>query len=99
MPRSLSCARCSRGRRSPLSDVPAATVVHEGKLGGDVPSGKPPKYKRKLSNYLIDKGLQLRYILLVTILSGVIASSLGGLIYQQRHEASQSLENDLADLT
>ncbi len=82
-----------------MSDVPAATVVHEGKLGGDVPSGKPPKYKRKLSNYLLDKSLQLRYVLLVTILSGMIAGSLGYLIYEQRHAASQSLENDLAELT
>jgi len=82
-----------------LSDVPAATVVQDGKLGGDVPTGKPPKYKRKLSNYLLDKSLQLRYVLLVTILSGMIAGSLGYLIYEQRHAASQSLENDLAELT
>jgi methyl-accepting chemotaxis protein len=82
-----------------LSDVPAATVVHDGKLGGDVPSGKPPKHKRRLSNYLIDKSLQLRYILLVTILSGMIAGSLGYLIFEQRHAASQSLESDLAELT
>jgi hypothetical protein len=82
-----------------LSDVPAATVVHEGKLGGDVPGGKAPKYKRKLSNYLLDKSLQLRYVLLVTILSGMIAGSLGYLIYHQRHTASASIESDLAALT
>jgi hypothetical protein len=87
-----------------LSDVPSATVVKDGKLGGDVPKGDgPPKprtpYKRKLSNYLLDKKLQLRYILLVTILSGVISGSLGYLIYQQRHAASSAIEGDLAALT
>ncbi len=54
-----------------MSEVPAATVVQDGKLGGDTPKsggGGRPKYKRKLSNYLLDKKLQLRYVLLVTIL-------------------------------
>jgi hypothetical protein len=89
-----------------LSDVPSATVVQDGKLGGDVPKGegggggKPrTPYKRKLSNYLLDKRLQLRYVLLVTVLSGVISGSLGYLIYQQRHAASESIERDLAALT
>jgi hypothetical protein len=87
-----------------LSDVPSATVVQDGKLGGDVPKGAGggaprTRHKRKLSNYLLDKKLQLRYILLVTILSGVIAGSLGYLIYQQRHAASAAIEGDLAALT
>ena len=89
-----------------MSDVPSATVVQGGKLGGDVPKGgdgggsKPrTPYKRKISNYLLDKRLQLRYVLLVTILSGVISGSLGYLIYQQRHAASESIERDLAALT
>jgi methyl-accepting chemotaxis protein len=87
-----------------LSDVPAATVVQDGKLGGDVPkgSGGPPgrtPYKRKMSNFLLDKKLQLRYVLFVTILSALIAASLGYLIYHQRHSASASIESDLATLT
>jgi methyl-accepting chemotaxis protein len=87
-----------------LSDVPAAQVVKDGKLGGDAPKGKPedktgPVYKRKLSNYLLDKKLQLRYVLLVTILSGLIAGSLGYLIYQQSRTASESLETTIAALT
>ena len=89
-----------------MSNVPSATVVKDGKLGGDVPKGSggdgpKPKtpYKRKLSNYLLNRGLQLRYILLVTILSGIISGSLGYLIYQQRHAASESIERDLAALT
>ncbi|HUS29454.1 MAG TPA: hypothetical protein VMZ53_13135 [Kofleriaceae bacterium] len=78
--------------------------MKDGKLGGDVPKGGGPGkpktvYKRRLSNYLLDKRLQLRYVLLVTILSGVISGSLGYLIYQQRHAASESIERDLAALT
>ena len=84
-----------------MSDVPAAQVVKDGKLGGDAPkpAGKPPVYKRKLSNYMLDKKLQLRYVLLVTILSGLIAGSLGYLIYQQSRVASESLETTIAALT
>jgi nitrogen fixation/metabolism regulation signal transduction histidine kinase len=57
------------------------------------------RYKRKLSNYLLDKKLQLRYVLLVTILSGAIAGALGYMIYDQRRTASASIEKDLQALT
>jgi len=78
-----------------LSDPTAATGGT-----GSVPSGGPrPRYKRKLSNYLLDKKLQLRYVLLVTILSGMIAGALGYLIYQQKRAASESIEKDLQALT
>jgi methyl-accepting chemotaxis protein len=75
-----------------LSDPTAATGA---------PSSPAPKtrHKRKFSNYLLDKKLQLRYVLVVTILSGVIAGALGFLIYQQRRAASESIEKDLAALT
>lgn len=63
------------------------------------PSGPRPKYKRKLSNYLLDKKLQLRYVLVVTILSGIIAGALGFMIYQQRRAASESISKDLQVLT
>ena len=61
----------------------------------------PPraKHHRKLSNYLLDKKLQLRYVLLVTILSAVIAAALGYMIYDQRRAASESIEHDLQALT
>lgn len=77
-----------------MSDPTAAT-------GGtaSVPTGPRPRYKRKLSNYLLDKKLQLRYVLLVTILSGMIAGALGYLIYQQKRAASESIEKDLQALT
>ena len=78
-------------------DVPPAQVLKDGKLGGDVPA--PTPYKRKLSNYLLDRSLQLRYVLLVTILSAVIAGSLGYLINDQRHSASSKIDEDLVELT
>ncbi|HEY4243110.1 MAG TPA: hypothetical protein VGM88_25030 [Kofleriaceae bacterium] len=58
-----------------------------------------PKHKRKLSNYLLDKKLQLRYVLLVTFLAGIISAALGTMIYHQRRVASQSIEADLQTLT
>ncbi|HMG52955.1 MAG TPA: hypothetical protein VK601_05730, partial [Kofleriaceae bacterium] len=57
------------------------------------------KHTRKLSNYMLDKNLQLRYVLLVSILSAVIAGALGYMIYDQRRTASESIERDLRSLT
>jgi hypothetical protein len=72
-----------------LSDPTAATGL------------SPPraKHHRKLSNYLLDKKLQLRYVLLVTILSALISAALGYMIYDQRRTASESIEHDLQALT
>lgn len=89
------------------SQVPPAVVVQGGKVPGDVPSdgGTAPapvpgsRRHRRLSNYLLDKGLQLRYVLVVTIVSAVIAGSLGYLIYRQEHRASDDLVAGLEELT
>jgi nitrogen fixation/metabolism regulation signal transduction histidine kinase len=83
------------------TEVPAAAVVKDGKLGGDVPKGGAgrPKYKRKLANYLLDKKLQLRYVVLVTALSAVISGALGYMIYRQEDQASQALAADLKTFT
>jgi methyl-accepting chemotaxis protein len=72
-----------------LSDPTAAT-------GLPTPA---PRAKRKLSNYMLDKSLQLRYVLLVSMLSAVIAGALGYMIYDQRRTASESIERDLQVLT
>jgi methyl-accepting chemotaxis protein len=72
-----------------LSDPTAATPAAGGPY---------PRHKRKLSNYLLDKRLQLRYILVVTILSGIIAGALGRMIYHQQSLSTQSIEEDLAEL-
>jgi hypothetical protein len=89
-----------------LSDIPPAKVVQDGALSGDVPrrvvnhpASTHPPYTRKLSNLLLDRKLQLRYVLVVTVLSALIAGSLGYLIYHQRHSASESIGRDLAALT
>jgi methyl-accepting chemotaxis protein len=73
-----------------LSDPTAATGL---------PSPVRSRHQRKLSNYLLDKNLQLRYILLVTILSALISGALGYMIYDQRRTASESIERDLQALT
>ena len=83
-------------------DLPSATVVKDGKVPGDVPRTPPPgggkrQYKRRWSNYLLDKKLQLRYVLLVTLLSALIAGTLGYLIYKQEHRASEAVAGMLAD--
>jgi hypothetical protein len=83
-------------------DLPSATVVKDGKVPGDVPRTPPAggakrQYKRRWSNYLLDKKLQLRYVLLVTLLSAMIAGSLGYLIWQQEHRASEAVAGMLAE--
>jgi len=55
-------------------------------------------YKRRLSNFLLDKKLQLRYVILVVTLSGLIAGTLGYMLYQQRSLAVDSIAKDLSEL-
>lgn len=74
-----------------MSDPTAAT--------GLASSAPPKRPKRKLSNYMLDKKLQLRYVILVSMLSAVIAGALGYMIYDQRRTASESIERDLQALT
>jgi hypothetical protein len=85
-------------------EIPAAVVVQGGKVPGDVPSksggpGKRSRHHRRLSNYLLDKQMQLRYVIAVTVVSMLIAGTLGWMIYQQEHQASEDLVAGLADLT
>jgi hypothetical protein len=58
-------------------------------------AGPRPKYKRKLANFLLDKKLQLRYVIVITLLSGMIAGALGVLIFDQQRRSTQSIEHDL----
>jgi hypothetical protein len=46
------------------------------------------KHRRKLSNYLLDKSMQLRYVAFVTVISAVISGALGYLIWRQEADAS-----------
>ncbi len=55
------------------------------------------KPKRKLSNYLLDKKLQLRYVIFVTALSAVICGILGYLIWQQADVATNTIREQLSE--
>lgn len=59
-------------------------------------TGKP--YKRRLRNFMIDRGLQLRYILTVTVVSAVISASLGYLIWRQAADASDVVMEQMTGL-
>jgi len=47
--------------------------------------------QRKFSNFIIDKGLQLRYVGLVTAVSVLLAGGLGYLVWMQESRASESI--------
>ena len=64
-----------------MSNLPTATAA----------GGKKIKHRRHLSNYMLDKSLQLRYVAFVSVLSAVIAGSLGYLIYRQENRASDTI--------
>jgi hypothetical protein len=75
-----------------VSELPKAEVAKDG--------GKSPRraHKRQLRNFLIDRGLQLRYILTVTVVSAAISASLGYLIWAQADEASSQVMDQMAGL-
>jgi hypothetical protein len=50
-----------------------------------------PRKRRRLSNYLLDKSLQLRYVAVITAISAVIAGVLGYLIWMQEARASAAV--------
>jgi len=61
------------------------------------PSGAPTPQrshpKRRLSNYILDKRLQLRYVGFVTVVSALLSGTLGFLVWSQESRASQSIIN------
>lgn len=87
-------------------EVPIAISATDGQLGGAANPPQPPPapaaqpvHRRRLANYLLNKRLQLRYVVVVTLLSTVICGVLGTLIYRQEQQASSVLEQDLKSLT
>ena len=52
-------------------------------------SGSPARVKRRLRNYLLDKSLQLRYVVFVSVLSAVITGALAYLVWEQANSATQ----------
>lgn len=51
--------------------------------------------RRRLSNYLLDKSLQLRYVVIITAVSAVIAGVLGSLIWLQQDRATSAITESL----
>lgn len=48
-------------------------------------------YKRRFSNYLLNKSLQLRYMAFVAVLSAILSSTLGYMIWKQESIASSTI--------
>lgn len=72
-----------------MSNLPKATAK--------TPGGKKT-YKRRWSNYLLNKKLQLRYVAFVTLLSAIICGALGYLIYNQANQASSRILDSAEEL-
>jgi len=54
------------------------------------------EHRRHLRNYILDKGLQLRYVGAVALLSAALCGVLGWLIWQQQVEASNAVLSSVA---
>jgi hypothetical protein len=57
----------------------------------------PPKFKRHLRNYLLDKSLQLRYVLFVSILSALLTGGLGYFVWYQANYATKKIGESMKD--
>ena len=62
------------------------TTRHASTMGG--------RRHRRLSNYLLDRRFQLKYVSLVLALSGLISVALGSFLVQQMRENSRMLQLD-----
>jgi signal transduction histidine kinase len=62
------------------------------------PQGRP-KHQRHLKNYLLDKGLQLRFTLIIVAISATLTSGLGWVVMSKAHEASRVVEVRAMDPT
>ena len=52
-------------------------------------------HRRHLSNYILDKSLQLRYVLFVTLVSAALFGALGYMVWQQENSATQNIVSTL----
>src|SRR5262245_40160365 len=55
----------------------------------DAASAARPPYKRKVRNYLLDVGLQLRYTAIIVIVAVVLTAFLGAKMYQATRDVSK----------
>jgi hypothetical protein len=76
---------------------PGGPVVIESKRPKREDTTRTRLRRRQLKNYLIDRGLQLRYIVFVLIVSTVIAGTLGYLLHRQEKHATELIMTTLAD--
>jgi hypothetical protein len=79
----------SNASKSP--ELPRATVSNPKSQQGHKPS------RRRVNNYLLNKSLQLRYIMFVTVLSAVLSGALGYLIWEQETLASSMIVEAMSD--
>jgi hypothetical protein len=63
------------------------STTDTGTAGADPAS--PPRYRRKLRNYLIDVGLQIRYTAFIILIAAVLTALLGYKIYEAVKETSE----------
>ena len=56
------------------------------------PGNDSVRYKRKLRNYLIDVGLQLRYTSAIVVVAVLLTAGLGYMIYQSTRDTSKVIE-------
>jgi hypothetical protein len=61
------------------------------------PKAKP--YQRQLRNYLLDKGLQLRFTLIIVAISATLTGGLGYVVMSKAHEASRVVQVRALDPT
>ncbi len=59
-------------------------------------TGRRKPYRRTLKNFLLDRKLQLRYIITITAVSAVIAGVLGFLIWRQGSETTDDVVANIA---
>jgi hypothetical protein len=62
------------------------------------PQGRP-KHQRHLRNYLLNKGLQLRFTLIIVAISATLTGGLGWVVMSKAHEASRVVQVRAMDPT
>jgi len=55
-------------------------------------AASPPKYRRRLRNYLLDVGLQLRYTMTIVLVAAFLTAGLGYKMYQATCDISKVIE-------
>lgn len=55
-------------------------------------AGAAPKYRRKMRNYLLDVGLQVRYTMTIVIVAVFLTAGLGYKMYQATRDISKVIE-------